>query len=149
VADVAPLLARIQDDLTAARRAQDRDALLLLGTLLAEIRNRDLVGSVPLTDADIVDVVRKAIKRRRESEAMYAAGGRAELAAVEAGEALRLEAYLPPAVSDDEVRAAVRAAIADGATQLGAVMGRVLPRFKGRADGSVISAIAKAELAQL
>lgn len=148
MADVAPLYARVQDDLTAARRAQDKDALLVLGTLLAEIRNRELDSAAPLTDADIVDVVRKAIKRRRESQEMYRAGGRAELAAREADEAARLEVYLPPAVSEEELRAAVRAAIAAGATQLGAVMGRVLPQFKGRADGSVISAIAKSELAQ-
>lgn len=148
MADVAPLYARIQDDLTAARRAQDKDALLVLGTLLAEIRNRELDSTAPLTDADIVDVVRKGIKRRRESQEMYHSGGRAELAAREADEATRLETYLPPAVTDDEVRAAVRAAIAAGASQLGAVMGKVLPQFKGRADGSVISAIAKSELAQ-
>jgi uncharacterized protein len=148
VADVAPLYERIQTDLTAARRAQDKDALLVLGTLLAEIRNRELDSTAPLTDADVVDVVRKGIKRRRESQEMYQSGGRAELAAREADEATRLETYLPPALSEDELRAAVRAAIAAGANQLGAVMGRVLPQFKGRADGSVISAIAKSELAQ-
>ncbi len=57
-----------------------------------------------------------------------------------------LEAYLPAAVSDEELRAAVRAAIAGGASQIGAVMGKVLPQFKGRAEGSTINAIAREEL---
>jgi uncharacterized protein YqeY len=78
---------------------------------------------------------------------MYESGGREELAAREASEAANLEQYLPPAVSDDELRDAVHAAIAAGATNLGAVMGRVMPLFKGRADGSQISAIAREALA--
>jgi uncharacterized protein len=147
MADLAPLFARIQDDLTAARRAQDKDALLLYGSILADLRNRELDSSGPLSDDDVVDVVRKGIKRRRESQQMFESGGRAELAAREAAEAARLESYLPPAVSDDELRSAVRAAIAAGAANIGAVMGRVMPQFKGRADGGQINAIAREELA--
>jgi uncharacterized protein YqeY len=147
VADVAPLFARIQLDLTAARRAQDKEALLLLGTVLAELRNRELEGAAALTDDDVIDVVRKAIKRRRESEQMYERGGRAELAAREASEATRLEVYLPPAADEAAIRVAVRAAIDAGAATLGAVMGTVLPQFKGRADGSRISAIVRDALA--
>jgi uncharacterized protein YqeY len=147
MADLAPLFARIQDDLTAARRAQDKDALLLYGSILADLRNRELDSPGPLGNDDVIDVVRKGIKRRRESQQMFESGGRAELAAREAAEAARLEAYLPPAVSDDELRAAVRAAIAGGATNIGAVMGRVMPQFKGRAEGGQINAIAKEELA--
>lgn len=147
MAALAPLLARIQDDLTAARRAQDKDAVLLLGMVLADVRNRELETPKPLTDDDVIEIVRKGIKRRRESQAMYESGGRPELAAREAAEVATLEAYLPPAVSDEEVRAAVRAAIEGGASNLGAIMGRVLPQFKGRADGSTISTIAREELA--
>jgi len=147
VAALAPLFARIQDDLTAARRAKDKDALLLLGTVLADLRNRELEKPEPLTDDEVIDIVRKGIKRRRESQAMFETGARPELAAREAAEAASLEAYLPPAVSDDELRGAVRAAIAGGAANLGAIMGRVMPQFKGRADGSQISAIAREELA--
>jgi uncharacterized protein YqeY len=147
VAELAPLFARIQDDLTAARRAQNKDTLLLLGTVLADLRNRELEQPEPLTNDQVIDVIRKGIKRRRESQAMYETGARPELAAREAAEAASLEAYLPPAVSSDELRAAVRAAIASGAANMGAVMGRVVPQFKGRADGSQISAIVKEELA--
>jgi len=147
VADLAPLFARIQSDLTAARRAQDKDALLLYGSILADLRNRELDSSGPLSSDDVVEVVRKGIKRRRESQQMFEAGGRAELAAREAAEAARLEQYLPPAVSDEELRAAVREAIASGAGNIGAVMGRVMPQFKGRAEGGQINAIAREELA--
>ena len=147
MAALAPLFARIQDDLTAARRAQDKNALLLLGMVLADLRNRELEQPEPLTNDDVIDIVRKGIKRRRESQAMFETGARPELAAREAAEAAALETYLPPAVSDDELRTAVRAAIAGGAANIGAIMGRVLPQYKGRADGSQISAIARQELA--
>ncbi len=146
MADVTPLFARIQEDLTSARRAQDKDSLLLLGMVLADLRNRELESTAPLTHDDVIDVVRKGIKRRKESQQMYVSGGREELAAREASEALYLERYLPPAVSDDELRTAVQAAIAAGASNMGAIMGRVTPQFKGRADGSQISAIAKQAL---
>ena len=92
-------------------------------------------------------MIRKGIKRRRESIDMYEKGGRAELAEKERAEVAILEKYLPAAVSDDELRAAVRAAIAAGAASIGAVMGKVLPQFKGRAEGGQINAIAKEELA--
>ena len=78
---------------------------------------------------------------------MYA-GTRDDLADKERAEVTMLEAYLPAAVSDDELRAAVRTAIAAGASQIGAVMGKVLPQFKGRADGSAINAIAREELSK-
>jgi uncharacterized protein YqeY len=91
-------------------------------------------------------VIRKAIKRRKESVELYEKAGRAELAAAERREAEVLETWLPAAPSDDEVRAAVREAIAGGAKAIGAVMGKVMPRFKGRLDGSVINRIAREEL---
>jgi uncharacterized protein YqeY len=99
-------------------------------------------------DDDVVDVLRKSIKRRRESAEMYTKGDRRDLADKETAEAAALEKYLPAQVSDDDLRTAVQAAIAGGAKQIGAVMGKVLPQFKGRADGSRINAIAREELAR-
>ena len=78
---------------------------------------------------------------------MYA-GKRDDLADKERSEVALLEAYLPASVDPEELRAAVRAAIAGGATQIGAVMGKVLPQFKGRAEGSTINAIAREELSK-
>jgi len=121
---------------------------LLLGTVLSEIKNKKIELRRDPTDADVIDVLRKSIKRRRESIEMYNKGNRKDLADKESAEAAALEKYLPAQVSDDELRAAVKAAIAGGANQIGAVMGKVLPQFKGRADGSTINAIAREELSK-
>ena len=145
---MSDLLARIQGDLNSARKSQDKAGILLLGTVLSEIKNKKIELRRDPTDEDVIDVVRKSIKRRRESVEMYTKGGRADLADKESAEAAALEKYLPVQVSQDELRAAVKAAIAGGATQIGAVMGKVLPQFKGRADGSTINAIAREELSK-
>ena len=144
----APLFDQLQGDLNGARKAQDKPLTLLLGTILSDVKNRRIELRREPTDEEIVDVLRKGIKRRRESIEMYDKAGRQELAAKEREEVTVLERYLPAGVSDDEIRAAVRAAIAGGAAQIGAVMGKVLPQFKGRAEGSQINAIAREELAQ-
>lgn len=143
---MADLAGRLQDELNASRKAQDKPRTLLLGTIVADVKNRRIELRRELTDDEVVDVVRKGIKRRRESVEVYAGAGREELAATEREQIAILETFLPPAVPDDELRAAVRAAIDGGATTIGAVMGRVLPQFKGRTEGSVINAIAREEL---
>ena len=145
---MADLLARLQGDLNAARKSQDKAGTLLLSTVLSEIKNKKIELRREPVDADVIDVLRKSIKRRRESVEMYTKGGRQDLADKEQSEAAALEKYLPAQVSDDELRAAVKAAIAGGANQIGAVMGKVLPQFKGRAEGGVINAIAREELAR-
>lgn len=137
----------LQSDLNAARKAQDKPGVLVLGTIFSDAKNRKIELRRDLTDDEVVDVLRKGIKRRRESIEMYA-GKREDLAEKERSEVALLERYLPAAVSDEELRAAVRAAISAGATQIGAVMGKVLPQFKGRAEGSAINAIAREELAR-
>lgn len=142
-----PLFDQLQSDLNAARKAQDKPRVLVLGTIFSDAKNRKIELRRDLSDDEVVDVLRKGIKRRRESIEMYA-GKRDDLADKERGEVTILEAYLPASVSNDELRAAVKAAIAAGASQIGAVMGKVLPQFKGRAEGSAISAIAREELAR-
>ena len=141
------LQARIQSDLNTARKAQDKNGVLLLGTILADIKNRRIEAKRELTDAEVSEVLRKGIKKRRESIEMYDKAARADLADRERAEVTALEAYLPANVSDDEIRAAIRKVIAEGATNIGGVMGKVNPMFKGRAEGSTISRIAKEELA--
>jgi len=143
----ATLLARLQEDLTAARRAQDKPRVLLLGTILADARNREIELKRDLTDEDVVEVLRRGIKRRRESVEMYEKGGRTDLAATERAELDLLSKYLPAQIGDDQIRAAVIAAIDGGAGNVGAVMGKVMGQFKGRAEGSVINAIVRDELA--
>lgn len=143
---MSALAARFQGELNVARKAQDKARVLLLGTVLSDIKNREIELKRALVDDDVVEVLRKAIKRRRESVEMYEQAGRNELAAVERQEAEALMVWLPAAPSDDEVRAAVRAAISAGAKNIGAVMGKVMPAFKGRLDGTVINRIAREEL---
>ena len=143
---MSALLARLQADLTTARKAQDKAKTLLLGTILADIKNRKIELRRDPTDDDVIDVLRKGIKRRRESIEAYDKGNRKDLSDKERAEVTALEQYLPAQVSTDEIRAAVRAAIAGGAANIGAVMGKVLPQFKGRAEGALVNAIAREEL---
>src|SRR5687768_11377445 len=113
---MADLHARLHDDLTASRKAQDKPLTLLLGTILADLKNRRIELRRDLADEDVVEVLRKGIKRRRESIEMFDKGNRPELAEKERAEVAVLERYLPAQVGDDELRAAVRSAIAGGAT---------------------------------
>lgn len=146
---MSQLQAGLEGDLVAARKAQDKPRVLLLGTILSEIKNRRIELQRQPTDADVVEVIQRGIKKRRESIEMYSKGAREDLVAKERAEVDALEQYLPEQVGDDEIRAAVRAAIAGGAAQIGAVMGKVAPGFKGRAEGARINAIAREELAKL
>ena len=145
---MSELLARLQGDLNTARKAQDKAQVTLLGTIISNARNREIELRRDLTDDDVIDTLRKGIKTRRESIDMYDKAGRADLAAVERGEVELLGKYLPAAVSNDEIRAAVQAAIAGGANNIGAVMGKVMGQFKGRAEGGTINAIVREELAK-
>ncbi len=143
---MSELLARLQGDLNASRKAQDKPSTLLLGTVLSEVKNRRIEMQRDPADSDVVDVMRKAIKKRRESVEMYTKAGRSDLADRESAEAAALAKYLPPSVDPEEIRAAVAAAIASGATTIGPLMGKVLPQFKGRVEGGAINAIAREEL---
>jgi uncharacterized protein YqeY len=138
----------LQAAMTVARKAQDKDRTLLLGTVLAALKNREIELSRELTDPDVIEVLRKGVKTRRESVEQYVAGKRQALADRESWEIGVIEGYLPPDADPAEIRAAVRAAVAAGATEIGKVMGRVMPQFKGRADGKVIQQIAREELTQ-
>jgi uncharacterized protein YqeY len=145
---MAELLARLQQDLNTARKAQDKGRVTLLGTIISEIKNREIELKRDLTDDDVIDVIRRGIKKRRESIEMYEKGARADLAATERNELEALGTYMPASVSDDELRAAVRVAIDGGATNVGAVMGKVMSQFKGRAEGGTINAIVREELSK-
>jgi uncharacterized protein YqeY len=144
---MSQLLARLQADLNSARKAQDKGRVTLLGTIISDVKNREIELKRDVTDDDVTDMLRRGIKRRRESIEMYDKGGRADLAATERSEVDALTAYLPVGVSDDEIRAAVVSAIEGGATNVGAVMGKVMSQFKGRAEGGTINAIVREELA--
>jgi hypothetical protein len=114
---------------------------------LSEVKNREIELKRELTDDDVIEVFRRAVKKRREAVELYDKAARPELAKKERDEIVLLEAYLPAQAGADEIRAAVRGAIAGGAANVGAVMAKVMPQFKGKADGSAINAIAREELA--
>ncbi|MBA3521531.1 MAG: GatB/YqeY domain-containing protein [Gemmatimonadales bacterium] len=132
--------------MNAARKAQDKGRTLVLGTIIANLKNREIELRRPATDDEVVDVLRKGIRIRREAVEQYSAAGRAELAQAELTQIEVLEEFLPPAVDPEEIRAAVREAIASGAKDVGKVMSQVLPKYKGRADGKVINQIVREEL---
>jgi uncharacterized protein YqeY len=143
----ASLAEQIRAAMNAARKDRDQARTLLTSTLLADIANRQIELGHDLSDIEVVEVVRRALKKRREAAEQARAVGRTAHADREAFEAAELEKWLPPAVPDEEIRAAVRAAIEAGAKDLGAVMGRVMPQFRGRAEGKTINQIAREELA--
>jgi uncharacterized protein YqeY len=132
--------------LNAARKAQDKERTLVLGTILANLKNREIELRRPATNDEVAEVLRKGIKIRREAVEQYAKAARQDLAGVEEAQIKVLEEFLPPAVDPEEIRAAVRAAIGGGARDIGKVMAQVLPQYKGRADGKLINQIVREEL---
>jgi uncharacterized protein YqeY len=142
----SPLAESLQAAMNSARKAQDKDRTLVLGTIIANLKNRRIELRREPTGDEVVEVIRKGIKLRREAAEQFQKAARPELAAVEAAQIAVLEEFLPPAVDPEEIRQAVRAAIAAGAKDIGKVMGQVLPRFKGRTEGKVINDIVREEL---
>jgi uncharacterized protein len=143
---VSQLADSLRAALNAARKSQEKARALVLGTILANLKNRELELARTPTDDEVVEVIRKGIKLRREAFEQFTKAQRADLADVELNQIKVLEAFLPPPVDPAEIRAAARAAIAAGATDLGRVMGVVMPKFKGRADGKLINQIVREEL---
>lgn len=130
-----------------ARKRRDQARTLLLSTILSDVQNRELELKHPASDDEAADVLRRGVKRRRESIEQYEKGRREDLAARERAEVQMLEEFLPAAVPPEEIRAAVRAAIAGGANALGPLMAKIMPQFKGRADGKLVNQIVREELA--
>lgn len=137
---------QLREDLNTARRARDKLRTQLLTTTLSEVRNREIDVGHELSDDEVVGVLTTAIKRRREAAEQMRAGHRGELADKEEAEAEILAHYLPEPLREEEVRRMVRELIDSGAVQIGAVMGKLAPRIKGRFDGREANRIAREEL---
>ena len=138
---------RLRAAMNEARKQRDQARTLLLSTILSDIKNREIELKRAPTDDETAEVLRRGIKKRRESVEVYERVGRTEAAGTETAEIKALEAFLPAAMSPEEIRAAVREAIAGGAKDMGKVMGAVMPQFKGRADGKLVNQIVREELA--
>lgn len=141
------LKAKIQADLNQARRDRDKDRLGLLSMTLSEVKNREIELGREADDEEVQAVVGRAIKRRREAAEQMRAGGREELAAREDAEALLLASYLPPGLSEDEVRAMIRDILESGVGGIGPVMGQLSGRIRGRFDGKEANRLVREALA--
>ncbi|MBA4337082.1 aspartyl-tRNA amidotransferase [bacterium] len=137
---------KVQEDLTTAMKAREELKVSALRMLKADIMKLEVSGAKKeATDEDIISIIQKQVKQRKDSEEQFRAGGRAEMADKEAAESKILESYLPEQMSEEEVREIVKAAIQEtGATSkadMGKVMGAVMPKVKGKADGKIINKI--------
>ncbi|MGH8505393.1 MAG: GatB/YqeY domain-containing protein [Stenotrophobium sp.] len=144
------LKTRILEDVKSAMKAGEKLRLSVLRMLTAEMKQREVVDSVELTDAVVMASIEKMVKQRRDSEKQYLDGGRPELAAKEADEIKILLAYLPQQLGDAELAALVAQAIAEtgaaGGKDMGKVMAWIKPRVQGRADMGKLSGLIKQKL---
>jgi uncharacterized protein YqeY len=150
-ADAPTLSERIESAMRDAMRARDEQRTTTLRMAMAAAHNEKIARGRDLTDDEVVDVLTKQVKQRRESIEMFRAGGREDRAAAEEAEAVILAEFLPEQLDETEIEALARAAIAEtGATSpadLGRVMGALSPRTKGRADGRLVSDVVRRVLA--
>jgi len=144
---VESLPERLRAALNEARKKRDAARTLLLSTILADLKNKELELRHGASDDEAMDVLRRGVKKRKEAAEVYTKVGRPDAAERETAEVKALEAFLPAAVAADEIRSAVREAIAGGAKEMGKLMGQVMSRFQGRADGKLVNQIVREELA--
>jgi uncharacterized protein YqeY len=145
------LNAQIAADLTAAMKVKDAGRLSALRMLKAAVMNKGVEKGRDLNDAEILQVVASLVKQRRDSIEQFAKAGRTDLVEKETGEIAVLEHYLPPAVSQDEIEAAVAAAIeetgASSPKDMGKVMKAVMPKLAGKnADGKAVNEAVRRKL---
>jgi uncharacterized protein YqeY len=142
---------RIQEDMKTALRAKDTARLSAVRLLLAAIKQREVDERIELTDADVVAVIDKMLKQRRDSIRQYGSAGRQDLVRAEEFEVQVLSSYMPSGLSDAEVEAAVAEAIASTGAQsaqdMGKVMSALKSRLAGRADMAKVSALVRGKLA--
>lgn len=148
------LTEKIQNDLKDAMRTKDEQKLSVIRMLKSAIQYYEINkggSGYKATDEDIIEVIEKEVKKRRESIEMYKQGGRPELAEKEQSELEVLQQYLPEQLSEEEIKKLVDEAVEQtGATEMkdmGKVMGVLMPKLKGKADSSLVSQIVKSKLA--
>jgi len=141
---------RVQEDMKSAMRAKDAPRLSAIRLLLAALKQKEVDERLELSDADVLGIIDKMVKQRRESIAQYEKAARADLADQEKYEIGVLTAYLPQQLGDAEIAQAVAAAASEaGASDvkdMGKVMALLKPRLAGRADMGKVSALVKAKL---
>lgn len=141
---------QITEDMKAAMRAKEAGKLGTIRLMLAEIKRKEVDEQIDVSDEQVVAIIDKMVKQRKDSIAAFTTGGRADLADKEAAEIKVLEVYLPQRMSADEVAVAVKAIVdelgAKGPGDMGKVMGTVKTKLAGKADMGQVSAAVKAVL---
>ena len=141
---------QITEDMKAAMRAKETARLGAIRLLLAAMKQREVDERIELTDADVVAIIEKMLKQRRDSISQYKAANRQDLVDVEEFEVTVLQGYMPQQLSEAEIAAAIAEAIAAtgaaGPQDMGKVMGVVKPKLAGRADMGKVSGLIKAQL---
>jgi len=141
---------QLTDDMKAAMRAKESARLATIRLIIAEIKRKEVDEQTELNDDQVVAVIEKMVKQRKDSISQFEAGGRADLAEIEKGELAILSAYMPAGLSDEEIAAEVAAAVAAtgaaGPQDMGKVMGVLKPKLAGRADMTVVSGLVKKAL---
>ncbi|MGA9470434.1 MAG: GatB/YqeY domain-containing protein [Candidatus Macondimonas sp.] len=141
---------RLQDDIKTAMRGGDKLGLITLRMFSAAIKQREIDERIVLDEAQVIAVVEKLIKQRREAATQYEAGNRADLAAKELAEIALLQAYLPEPLSEAELDTLIEGALAEtGAASIkdmGRIMAALKPVIQGRADMAIVSARVKGRL---
>jgi hypothetical protein len=142
---------QLTDDMKAAMRAKESGRLAAVRLIIAEVKRKELDEQTELNDAQVLAVIEKMIKQRKDSITQFEAGGRADLADIEKAELAILSTYMPAGLSDEEIAAEVAAAVAAtgaaGPGDMGKLMGVLKPKLAGRADMTVVSALVKKALA--
>jgi hypothetical protein len=145
------LKSKVVEDMKTAMRAKEAARLSTIRMLLAAIKQREVDERIELTDADVLSIIDKMIKQRRDSITQFEAGKRLDLAAIERAEVALLAAYMPARLADAEIDALIADAIAStgasGIAGMGKVMALLKPKLAGRADMGAVSARIKAKLA--
>jgi len=143
---------QITEDMKTAMRAKDTARLGAIRLLLAAMKQREVDERIELTDSDIIAIIEKMIKQRRDSISQFEAASRQELADAEKFEISVLQTYMPQALSEEDVAVAVAEAIAASGAKTPQEMGKVIallkPKLAGRADMGKVSALVKARLSQ-
>jgi uncharacterized protein len=145
------LKARLTDDMKAAMKGGEKDRLQVIRLANAAIKQREVDERITLDDAQVLSVLEKMVKQRRDSVQQYEAAKREDLAAIERYEISVIQGYLPQPLSDAEVEALIAAAIAEsgaaGPQDMGKVIGLLKPRVAGRADMGALSGLVRKKLA--
>lgn len=141
---------QIQEDMKNAMRSQDKERLAIIRLILAALKQREVDERIELADEDVLAILDKMVKQRRESIAQFESGNRPDLAEKEAVEIKVIQHYLPAQLSDEEIAVMIDAAIdeakASSMRDMGKVMAILKPKVQGRADVAAISAIVKDKL---